>query len=388
MTGRAELLQRSPKSLSDTKKASLENARGDPANMQYKGLFKPDFTENVGAVIYPGEGDSVLFMGQDDRYGTTLTRQQKGGDFANKIILATGFLNEGRQDRSKIDLTDPNARYGAGITIYQRTDTGKDNAFSSYKKPKRLPEALQTPEEWETARAKYNLAKKKREVNRERKATTETPQAAVSVVEVMADTVELKARNGGVNIIAGIDASLPTYGLPKPKKGKMGHKLEPSNTEWVGVSLIAGNPDLEDLQNHKDYGTQPMVKGDNLVGALEEINDRVSQLNGIVVSIQKAMTKMDKATKKLAQEIGHHEHDVKVLVPTAHGPTEGQGRAYKNQPLQGKVAKFRSKAAEKSFKNIQGLSSLISSKINTVAQKVNASVVSEKSVLSKFHRLN
>jgi hypothetical protein len=384
MSELAKFLQRSH--VSDTKKINLDSARRDPATMQYKGLGNPRFDKDHGAVIYPGEGDSVLFMGQDDRYGTTLKQSQKGGDFANKIILATGFLNEGHQDKDQIDLSDPNVRYGAGITIYQRTDTGKENAFFP-ERDRFLSSADQTSEEFEKMATKYKLAQKKYKVNRERKATTEAPQAAVSVVEVMADTVELKARNGGVNIVAGIDPSIPTYGLPRPK-GKMAHTLEKGNSGWLGVSLIAGNPDLEDLRTDKTYGMQPMVKGNNLVDALEELNDRVSQLNGIVVKIQKAIAKMDIAIGKLAKDIAFHEHDVTVVVQTTTGPATGQGRAWQSALLGVKVGQFTFKTMEKGFENIQSLFSLVTSKYNTVVQKVNMSVVSEKSVLSKFHKLN
>ena len=103
----------------------------------FKGLHTPDFTDNKrrGAVIVDGEADSVLYLGQDARYGTSLTTSGSGGDFANKIVLGVGFLNAGKKDGDKIDLSSPDLRYGAGLTIYQKTDTGK-NAVIDTSDPK------------------------------------------------------------------------------------------------------------------------------------------------------------------------------------------------------------------------------------------------------------
>ena len=132
--------------------------------------------------------DAVLGMVQDTRYGTSLRQNQGGGDFSNKIVLAVGCLNEGKSDGDVIDLCDPNLRYGAGLTIYQRTDVGKDFVFQKDTK---------------------SDAKKIRD--RERKATTPTPQRAASVFEATADVIEIKGRQS-VNIVVGCDPTIPSYG--------------------------------------------------------------------------------------------------------------------------------------------------------------------------------
>ncbi|HBY67079.1 MAG TPA: hypothetical protein DEG69_04530 [Flavobacteriaceae bacterium] len=134
-------------------------------NRSFKGLQTPDFSDSLrtGAVVVRGEADSVLYMGQDERYGTTLTPSGSGGDFSNKIVLAVGFLNDGKKDGDNVNLEQPDLRYGAGLTIYQRTDTGKEAVFDK-SDPK----------------------------NKDRKGTARSAQRAVSVFEINADVVEVK----------------------------------------------------------------------------------------------------------------------------------------------------------------------------------------------------
>ena len=59
--------------------------------------------------------------------------------------------------------------------------------------------------------------------------------------EINADVVEVKARNGGVNIVAGYDPTLPNYGNKT--------MAERANTEYLGVNLIFGNPDSDKLND-------------------------------------------------------------------------------------------------------------------------------------------
>jgi len=74
----------------DAQEGSNKLNNGDRS---FKGLHTPDFSDNKkrGAVVIDGEADSVLYLGQDARYGTTLTTTGSGGDFANKVVLGVGF---------------------------------------------------------------------------------------------------------------------------------------------------------------------------------------------------------------------------------------------------------------------------------------------------------
>jgi len=324
---------RKTENLSEEKKQSqqLSNQISDEER-SFKGLHTPDFSENKknGAIIVDGEADSALYLGQDARYGTTFTTSGSGGDFANKIVLAVGFLNEGKKDGDQVDLSSPDLRYGAGLTIYQRTDTGKDAVV-------------------DTDNAK----------NRDRKATTKTPQRAVSVFEINADVVEVKSRNGGVNIVAGYDPTLPSYGSTSSS--------ERANTDFVGVSLIFGNPDEALLNDEKSiYGLQPLVKGANLTKRLNDIAERISDVNKVVMKIQKAQLALESV-------LAFHTH-----------PTVGIGAGIALPSIELGIASL----AVKIPANIFNFLSSLTATYNQAALKINSSELSEGSILSRFNYTN
>lgn len=320
---------RNTENLEEARKKTQESlAKINDPDRTFKGLQTPDFSDNKkrGATVLSGEADSVLYLGQDARYGTTLTPSGSGGDFANKIILAVGFLNEGKKDGDQIDLSNPDIRYGAGLTIYQRTDTGKDAIFDK-NNPK----------------------------NKDRKATTRTPQKAVSVFEINADVVEVKSRNGGVNIIAGYDPTLPAHG---------GSTFERPNTEYMGVSLIFGNPDESILKDEKSvYGLQPIPKGYNLAKRLDEMAERISEVNNNIFEL---ITNQ----KILELSLALHVHP---LTPVLALPSPDLAISI---------------ATIKTPKDIFNILNMITAKWNQVAQKVNMSSVSEGGINSFFNFTN
>jgi hypothetical protein len=313
----------SPKSR-DAQKSS--NQISDPSRA-YKGLHTPNFVNNKasGSVVLAGEADSVLYLGQDARYGTTLTNSGSGGDFANKIVLGVGFLNEGKSDGDSVDLSSPDVRYGAGLTIYQRTDTGKD-AVVDTSNPK----------------------------NRDRKATTPSPQTAVSVFEINADVVEVKARNGGVNIIAGYDPTLPNYGAKT--------NSERANTDYVGVRLIFGNPDEKTLKDQNSvFGLQPIVKGYNLTKRMSEMTDRISDITKVVNKILKAQA---------ALEV--------ILAAHTHAATFGVGPSIELATAVGVKVPV----------NIFNFLSAVTAVYNQTALQINSSEISVGGINSKFNFTN
>lgn len=332
------------------KKRKPENAT--PANQQtdaaitsleeeartYKALHTPNFPERMfGPTIIDGEADAVLYMGQDERYGTTLTEDQGGGDFSNKIVLAVGFLNEGKSDGANVELSDPNLRYGAGLTIYQKTDTGRNQTFESVSK---------------------NESSDKKIKNSERKATTASPQKAVSVVEINADVIELKARNGGVNIIAGIDPTLPSYGDDVDK--------DKPNVNYVGVSLIGGgNPETDILNNPNNYrGLQPIAKATNLERRLREMADRIGDVNNVLLDVIKAQ-------KVLELALAVHVHP--VVVPGSTLPSIDLALAI---------------GVVKTPKDIFNVLKNITAKYNQIALSINMSSISTGGFASQFNKTN
>lgn len=312
----------------------ISKALANEPDREEKSLQTPKFndTQLNGGVLVVGEADSVVAQVQDARYGTSLTGDGKGGDFANKIIIGVGFLNDGKVDGDKIDLSDPNLRYSAGITIYQRTDTGTENIFT--------PDDNKIPEE--TLKA--------------RKATTAYPQKAVSVTEISADTVEIKARNGGVNIIAGYDNTIPDFGI----KGKK----EAANVQYVGVSLIGGgNPDKDVLLDGENIrGLQPIPKGDNLFKALSAMNDRLNDQAKVMSQLQRGQQILEVA-----------------LAAHTHAATFGLGPS---------VELIAAVAAVKAPLNVFNFLSNLTATYNNVAQKVNMSEVSEGSINSRWNKTN
>jgi len=85
---------------------------------------------------------------------------------------------------------------------------------------------------------------------------------AKSGIAIKADDVRVVARNG-IKLVTGSD-SHEASGLPSLSVG--------------GIDLIAGNDDSD---------LQPLVKGNNLGVALEELADLVTDLNGIMFSMTK-----------------------------------------------------------------------------------------------------
>ena len=304
-------------------------AAGGGENATYKGLQAPAFkaSERSGATIVKGEADSVLFMGQDRRYGTVIGGKSKGGDFANKVILGVGFLNEGRPGGDDINLESPNVRMGAGISIYQRTATGKDNVFD---------DDLKGPK---TA---------------ERMATGPVSLQNVSSVEVLGDIIEVKGRQG-VNIVAGIDPTLPTYGASSPG--------ERANMSPLGVNLIYGNPTKEQLNDENSpYALYGIAKGPKVEKAISALNDRISELNGTVFSMQTDMM-------LLQTILALHTHPA-ALVYTLPSP------------------ELAITVVTKSFSDVFNFLKLITGKINQVSQTINMSPVSTDGISSVWNKKN
>ena len=323
---------RRTKNLSPSKRSIHEasNSLSD-INRNFKGVHTADFSSNKeeGEVISPLEGDSVLFLGQDARYGACKGPNCAGGDFGNVIHVGVGFLNRGKNDENnKIDLTDPNLRYAAGISIYQRTDVGKEYAYDS-EDPK----------------------------DKERQATTPTPQKAVSVLRATGDVIEIKGRQS-VNIISGFDPTIPSFASESGE--------EKANTGWVGVNIIAGNPDKETLDDKtKDLGLQPIPKGDNLQVALSDMAGRINDLNKVVNKILVAQSTMEKVLMAHTHVVGGV--GVSIAIPSIE--------------LVGAVT-------VKSVSDVLNFLRSITTAWNVGAQNLNMSIVSEGHINSRYNQTN
>jgi hypothetical protein len=109
---------------------------------------------------------------------------------------------------------------------------------------------------------------------------------ARSAIAIKADDVRVVSRNG-IKLVTGTDTH-EASGIP--------------STIISGIDLIAGNDD-EDLQ--------PLVKGDSLAAALEELSELVADLNGILFSFTQAYL-------QLISALAVHTH---IGAPLVGGPT-------------------------------------------------------------------
>jgi len=109
---------------------------------------------------------------------------------------------------------------------------------------------------------------------------------ARSAIALKADDVRVVARNG-IKLITGTDTH-ESSGIP--------------NIFIAGIDLIAGNDD-EDLQ--------PLVKGDNLGFALDELSELIADLNGILFSFTQSYL-------QLISALAVHVH---VSAPIVGGPS-------------------------------------------------------------------
>ena len=346
-----------------TDRKKQAEALNSAPDREEKSLQKADFTrsKSLGGVLVTGEADSVIGLVQDARYGTALNGGGAGGDFSNKIVIGTGFLNGGKKDGTEIDLTDPNLRYSAGLTIYQRTDTGLDNVYN-----KDLDEKIDffssfvtDSDDSDSAEAQIiRQAESQKRVRKTRKATTPNPQTSVSVVEVNADTVEIKARNGGVNIIAGYDNKIPRFGGQDDVK----------NLQYVGVSLIGGgNPNTDVLNNSQDpRGLQSIPKGENLSRALQDMANRINDQS-------KMIKKLITASAALQAVLALHTHPVVGL---------GAGVAVPSIEL------ATTTALVKAPLDIVNFLTSLTTAYNNAAQRVNMSIVSEGYINSRWNKTN
>ena len=356
----SKVLNRSNNGLQEDRKEQAEALATAP-DREEKSLQRPDFSDvkMQGGNLLKGEADSAIGLVQDARYGTSLNGGGAGGDFSNKIVIGVGFLNGGKKDGAVIDLSDPNLRYGAGLTIYQRTDTGKDNVYN-----KDLDEKIDffsnfvtNPNDPDSTEAKIvREAESQKTIRKTRKATNPNPQTAVSVVEINADVVEIKARNGGVNIIAGYDNKLPRYG----------GQDDVQNVKYVGVNLIGGgNPDadvLNDPFNDQRLGLQPIPKGLNLSKALQTLADRINDQ-------AKTIGKMQRSQAILEAALALH----------THAATFGLGPSVELASFMG-IVKIPS--------NIINFLTSLTTVYNNTAQKVNMSVVSSEYINSEWNKTN
>tara|TARA_Y100000034_G_scaffold23597_2_gene27341 strand:- start:624 stop:1574 length:951 start_codon:yes stop_codon:yes gene_type:complete len=172
---------------------------------------------------------------------------------------------------------------------------------------------------------------------------------AFSDVTAYADVVQLVARNGGVNLYAGgVDTKL-SNGIP--------------NRESIGVNLIYGNRIEKDPKS--PYSLQPLVKGNNLMKALNAANDRTAKLGSIVFQMQTELALL-KATLAI------HVHAVAGF---------GVGVALPSIEL-------AVVAGLGAVKDVYNILSIMTERYNSFATKFNQSYATNETILSRWNKTN
>ena len=148
---------------------------------------------------------------------------------------------------------------------------------------------------------------------------------------------------------------MPTYGGESSS--------ERANMSPLGVNLIYGNPTKEELNDEKSpYSLHGIAKGPKVVKALSALNDRVSELNGTVFSMQTDMM-------FLQTILAIHTHPT-ALVYTLPSP------------------ELAITVVTKSFSDVYNFLKLATGKINQVSQVINMSPISTDGISSDWNKTN
>jgi len=261
-----------------------------------------------------------------------------GGDFASRISIVAGLRGHSLHESTLIERVEP-IRDAAGVYITQRGDA-------------QTPWDLVSPvgqhsEDWD-----YGVSGKRKETG---KGMT---YEAGSDVTLFADTIQLAARSGGVNIYAGGVGKTLSNGLP--------------NEMFVGVNLIGANRiDDYDAQRTIDdtdndykiptYSLQPLVKGHSLQRYLNRMQRQIG----------------DKANDKFSKEIGNTITKITDIVALFAGVfSMGAG-----------AAKAATTVAEVPL-IINVLGQAATDMYNSTVAEINASPVFSDSYLSRWNKTN
>ena len=236
------------KRLNAQQRADLSEAKNGEVGTGVAGDFgqrlKPKFSENSDRkVIEAPDNAAAIIMDNNPRYAN------KGGDFASRISIVAGIKGHKLTGDEEVDELSP-IDDAAGVYVLQKDDP---QAFLG-RQILVNPGIINATEKIDS---KDGVDKTK------------------SHVTAYADTIQLVARNGGVNLYAGgIDKTLST-GV--------------DNVGGLGVNLIYGNKIEKDPDS--EYSLQGFVKADNLQRVLDELSQ--TKRDQTVSSFELALARPD-----------------------------------------------------------------------------------------------
>ena len=301
-------------------KAKKDIAAAGAGNDGASGIrVQPTFVPRTGRKIIQGpDNAAAIVLDNNPLYA------DGGGDFASRIAVIAGVGGHRLSEADKIEELTP-LHDAAGIYVVQKDDPQDvlgsevilaNPAFATIGNMQEIPD---------------NMMKDK----------------VKSHVTAYADTVQLVARNGGINLYAGgVDSELST-GVP--------------NTEYLGVNLIYGNK-IEYELAESPYSLQPMVKGHNLETALKQSYAQIEELSGIVFNMQLQMTSLE-----IALALHTHPSALVWTLPSIELLITGALRAPSH------------------VFNVLGS---ITNTINNVVSEINQSSITSAGIKSRWHKLN
>ena len=280
---------------------------------------QPTFVPKTGRKVIQGpDNAAAVVLDNNPLYA------DGGGDFAARIAVVAGLGGHRLGESDKVEELTP-LNDAAGVYIVQKDDPQDvlgsevvlaNPAFATVGNMQEIPDSMRKDK-------------------------------VKSHVTAYADTVQLVARNGGINLYAGgVDSEMST-GTP--------------NTEYLGVNLIYGNK-IEYELDESPYSLQPMVKGHNVEQALRRSYAQIEELSGIVFNMQLQMVSLEIA-------LALHTHPAALFwtLPSVELLITGAARAPTH------------------IFNVLGS---VTNTINNVVAEINQSSITSAGIKSRWHKLN
>ena len=290
--------------------------------------IKPRFKSSDGLKVIQGSDNAAVIVMDNNP-----EKASGGGDFASRISIVAGLAGHKLTEDKVYDDVRNLKHDAAGVYLVQKGDPQK--IFNA---------PLANP-------ALYGLKKVSEDDNFD--------DENKSHVTAFADTIQLVARDGGINLYAGgVDTHLAS-GVPQGGTS-------------LGVNLIGGNrveygevtPDTP--KDKALYSLQPLVKANNLQMALDTIIERIDDLNNAVFELQLQ-------SNINAVKLAFHTH-----ITTGSPVT---------QIAWPSIELISSTAAEIPMR-VKSILSSITGQINLVSAEINKSSISTTGIASAFNKTN
>jgi len=225
--------------------------------------------------IFPNRSDRDVWQGVDNAAAIVLDNNPLysagGGDFSSRVCIVAGVGGHHLVDGQVIDEITP-LHDAAGVYVVQR---GDPQLFFGDDANLAFPELAKIGD---MAEVDDSLHK----------------DSVKSHVTTLADTIQVVARNGGINLYAGGVGTTMSAGT--------------ANREFSGVNLIYGNK-ADYTYSDSPYSLQPLVKGHNLERTLQDIIQRQRDTHDLIFRIKMGLINLESM-------LATHTHIAPLVGPT------------------------------------------------------------------------